>query len=132
MSMASGQRDGGINMKILIAYDGSRSSDSALDDLERTGLPETGEALVVTVAEVWLPPPGSDNGNGNTPEFIKEIVRKHREKGERWLASAEMMARHAQERLRNILPNWNINSKATYGSPAWEILAFLAVFRKRS
>lgn len=116
-------------MKILIAYDGSRSSDSALDDLERAGLPKTGDALVVTVAEVWLPPPGSDNGNGDTPDFIKDIVRKHREKGERWLAAAEMMARHAQERLRNILPDWNINAKATYGSPAWEILTAADEFK---
>jgi len=110
-------------MKILIAYDGSRCSESALDDLDRAGLPESGEALVVTVAEVWLPPPGNGNGNGETPEFIKEIVRKHREKGERWLAAAEMMAKHAHDRLKNILPGWNITSKATYGSPAWEILS---------
>ena len=44
-------------MKLLIAYDGSDSADSALDDLTHAGLPATGEALVMTIAEVWLPPP---------------------------------------------------------------------------
>jgi hypothetical protein len=44
-------------MRLLIAYDGSESADSALDDLTHAGLPADGEALVMTVAEVWLPPP---------------------------------------------------------------------------
>ena len=46
-------------MKLLIAYDGSECADAALDDLTHAGLPERGEALVVSVAEVWLPPPSS-------------------------------------------------------------------------
>jgi len=110
-------------MKILIAYDGSKCSEAALDDLTRAGLPDKGEALVVTVAEVWLPPPGNTDGNGETDEFIEEIVRKHREKGEGMLAEAEMMAKHAEERLRNILPGWTVKSTSTYGSPAWEVIA---------
>src|SRR6478672_12966574 len=44
-------------MKLLIAYDGSKCADSALDDLTHAGLPDVGEALVMSVAEVWLPPP---------------------------------------------------------------------------
>ena len=44
-------------MKILIAYDGSESADKGIDDLSRAGLPVEVEALVVSVAEVWLPPP---------------------------------------------------------------------------
>jgi hypothetical protein len=45
------------HMKLLIAYDGSRCADSALDDLTHAGLRTKGEALVMSVAEVWLPPP---------------------------------------------------------------------------
>ena len=116
-------------MKILIAYDGSRSSEAALDDLERAGLPETGEALVVTVAEVWLPPPEVENGNGTSAEFINEIVKRHRERGERWLTSAEMMAKHADDRLRVLLPGWKTSAKATYGSPAWEMLTIADEFK---
>ncbi len=43
-------------MKGLIAYDGSECADSALDDLTHAGLPSKGEALVMSVAEVCLPP----------------------------------------------------------------------------
>ena len=43
-------------MKILVAYDGTPPADAAIDDLTMAGLPETGEAVVLSVAEVWLPP----------------------------------------------------------------------------
>jgi hypothetical protein len=43
-------------MKILIGYDGSTTADAALDDLKSAGLPDRAEAIVISVAEVWLPP----------------------------------------------------------------------------
>jgi len=46
-------------MKILIGYDGSDCAEAALDDLTRAGLPSRAEAIVLSVAEVWLPPPPS-------------------------------------------------------------------------
>ena len=44
-------------MKILIGYDGSECADAALDDLMQAGLPANVEAYILSVAEVWLPPP---------------------------------------------------------------------------
>ena len=44
-------------MRILIAYDGSDCAEAALDDLAQAGLPETAEAIVMAITEVWLPPP---------------------------------------------------------------------------
>jgi hypothetical protein len=44
-------------VKVLIAYDGSESAHTAIDGLRRTGLPSEADALVVSVAEVWLPMP---------------------------------------------------------------------------
>ncbi len=111
-------------MKVLIAYDGSGCSDAALDDLVRAGLPESCEALVVSVAEVWLPPP---NGNGNItgikldPQTEKHI-QEHYEKDEKVVAEAATFANHAKKRLQRMFPQWRITSEATYGSPAWEIL----------
>jgi hypothetical protein len=46
-------------MKILIAYDGSSCADAALDDLRYAGLPHVAEALIMSVADVFLPPPSS-------------------------------------------------------------------------
>ena len=41
-------------LKVFIPYDGSESSDMALDNLRRAGLPQELEALVA-VTQVWLP-----------------------------------------------------------------------------
>src|SRR5918992_1843420 len=46
--------------KILIAYDGSACSDAALGDLRRAGLPASLDALVLTVADVIVPPPDKE------------------------------------------------------------------------
>ena len=57
-------------MRILIGYDGSLCADAALDDLARAGLPEVAETQILSVAEVWLPPP---------PPSAYEIVEQARE-----------------------------------------------------
>ena len=44
-------------MKILIGYDGSECADAALDDLAQAGLAGSGEVHILSVADVWLPPP---------------------------------------------------------------------------
>ncbi len=106
-------------MRVLIAYDGSHCAESALDDLVRAGLPAEGEVLVVTVAEVWLPPPDSTE---QIDEFMEDLLAKHREKGERLLHEAEIKAKHASARVKRTLPGWNVKHIATYGSPSWEIL----------
>jgi hypothetical protein len=46
-------------MKILIAYDGSDCANAALEDLQRAGLPHVAEALIMSVADVFLPPSSS-------------------------------------------------------------------------
>ncbi len=110
-------------MKILVAYDGSQCSESALDDLNRAGLPSAGEALLITVAEVWLPPPhGSNGGDPEIDPYLEMAVKKFREKGQRLLNEAGMLADHAAARLRNILRGWKVTTFVTYGSPAWEII----------
>ena len=49
-------------MKVLIAYDGSSYADAALDDLSYAGLPQEVEARILSVADVFLPPPSSSPG----------------------------------------------------------------------
>lgn len=41
-------------MKILIAYDGSDCASAAITDLRRAGLPQQVEAIVLSVADVWV------------------------------------------------------------------------------
>lgn len=110
-------------MKLLIAYDGSRCAEAAIDDLNRAGLPESGDGVVISVAEVWLPPAGEDDDIDTTDPYIRKLVLRYREKGEQALAETREYAERASERASEILPGWNIRNVATYGSPAWEILS---------
>lgn len=118
-------------MRVLIAYDGSSCSDAALDDLERAGLPSNGDALVVSVAEVWLPPPNikPEAGRDETDDYIEQIVETHRRKGELLVAAAEAKALQGRERVLKVLSQWNVSNRGTYGSPAWEILSATAEFK---
>lgn len=59
-------------MKILIGYDGSDCAEAALDDLMRAGLPESAEAHIMSIAEVWLPPPPP-----SSYEIIEEARKAH-------------------------------------------------------
>lgn len=113
-------------MKILIAYDGSECAEAALDDLQRAGLPERGvEALVMSVAEFWLPPP---------PPSSYEIVEAAREaespadlqedfaQGSAAVEAAQSLALKAKERLQKNFPGWEVSAEALPGSPASEVI----------
>jgi len=111
-------------MKLLVGYDGSKSADAAIDDLVNAGLPQQGMALAVSVAEVWMPPAGTaaEGENGAVNPYVEELVKRYRANGEQAVAEAEEFAKHAQERIQSILPGWDVQFAATYGSPAWEVL----------
>ncbi len=112
-------------MKILIGYDGSDCSDAALDDLKLAGLPEELEAVVMTVAEVWLPPPPE---NETLSEYARDLQThpqpfKAYQTSAKAITEVETLAKHAESRLRRMFPAWRVTAQATYGSPAWEILS---------
>ena len=108
------------NFKILIAYDGSHCAEVAIDDLQNAGLPlENVEAVVYSVAEVWLPP---DETN-EEPDFMTANLKKRYADNLEILNKAKNTAQKAAEKLRRIFSGWNVSSDATYGSAAWEILA---------
>lgn len=115
-------------MKLLIAYDGSESSDKAIDDLQRAGLPkEDVEAIVISVAEVWMPPPISSNGNGfheeDYPDFINELSERRLKIAQGEVQETAALSRHAKERILAKFPKWQVSAKAVDGSPAWEVIA---------
>lgn len=108
------------NFKVLIGYDNSSAADAALDDLKKAGLPARCEALIFSVAEVWLPPPEAP---GEEQEFLTEDLRKTHAEHLKIFAEAGETARRAADRLKKMFPAWNVGAEASYGSPAWEILA---------
>ena len=122
-------------MKILVAYDGSSSSDNALDDLQKAGLPEEDvEVLIVSVAEVWMPKiPNPDlNGVGfqeeDYPNFINELSNKRLKVAKSTVYEAETLSRHARERIHAKFPKWKATNESTDGSPGLEILMYADKF----
>jgi len=113
-------------MKILIAYDGSDCADAALDDLQRAGLPSDVEAVVISVTEIWLPPPPpsmleivSEAEDVNVPADLKKVYVRN----SKAMELVRAMAEKARDRLRNNFPGWEVSAKAECGSPAWEIIS---------
>jgi len=112
-------------MKILIAYDGSDCAEAALDDLQRAGLPVEAEAQIISVAEVWLPPP---------PPSSYEIVEEARQvkvpadskrlysKGCAAAKEALVMAERERDRVKTNFPGWKVSGDSSCGSPAWEVV----------
>lgn len=114
------------NARILIGYDGSDCADAALDDLTHAGLPATAEAQILSIAEIWLPPP---------PPSSYEIVEQAQqakspadlqdrfEKGCTAAKSALALAEGARNSVRARFPNWKVTAESSCGSPAWELIA---------
>ena len=112
-------------MKILIAYDGSSCAEAALDDLQRAGLPPNAEAQIISVAEIWLPPPPPSAaeileraGEVKVPSDFKRVYAK----GSAAMKEALALAEQASDRVKANFPGWKLFADADCGSPAWEIV----------
>ncbi len=113
-------------MKILIGHDGSQSADAALVDLQRAGLPDEAEALVVFVADVMMVP--------QTPayELAGEALMSRRvtaglvhaqRQTERVLTEAKDFARRASDQVRSYFPHWSVRAETLAGSAAWALMS---------
>jgi nucleotide-binding universal stress UspA family protein len=107
-------------MKILIAYDGSSYANAALDDLPRAGLPRVAEALIVSVAEVFLPPVASQTPA--LPAQVSVAVQRARAHAAQALEEAHALAQQGRTRLLTSLPAWDVQAEACADSPAWAVI----------
>jgi nucleotide-binding universal stress UspA family protein len=107
-------------MKILIAYDGSRAADAGLVDLARAGMPPTGEARVLSIADVMLPLSvvGRFVGAESVPpELVQEAPNAVIA-----LRDAIAAAREGAALLKKTLPGWDVTPVAQADAPAWGIV----------
>ncbi|MDQ5846958.1 MAG: universal stress protein [Acidobacteriota bacterium] len=109
-------------MKVLIAYDGSECADAALEDLKNAGMPKTAEALVMSLADVFLPRPIDEEVDNTFPMYVPAGVRRAHERAERKLKEAESLAKRASEQVKKSFPEWNVRDEALAESPAWAIV----------
>lgn len=109
-------------MKILIAYDGSECADAALEDLLSAGLPNTAEAIIMSLADVFVPPPINEEVDDTFPTYVPAGVRLANERAERDVKQAESMAKRASEQLKKSFPQWQVRGLALADSPAWALI----------
>lgn len=109
--------------KILIAYDGSACSDAALNDLRRAGLPESAEAVVISVAYVFLPPP---SGEADEDEIVSPgalpLVRPSQEQAAKAVKEALAVAERGAARVKADFPGWSVRAGADGDAPAWAVI----------
>lgn len=113
-------------MRLLIAYDGSEYADSALADLTHAGLPTKGEALVISVAEVWQSPPPPSALEivemATTSHGPRQLESKYMS-GSQAVVDANAMAEKAASRFKSLFPAWDVSHEAVWGSPTWELFS---------
>ena len=112
-------------MKVLIGHDGSQSADAAMFDLQRAGLPDDAEALIVSVADVLVVPaaPGYElaeqalmsrrvmSGLVQAQRHFMHVLREARE-----------FASRAQDQVRSYFPNWSVRTETLTGPAAAELI----------
>src|SRR5262245_51361657 len=107
-------------MRILIAYDGSDCAKAALDDLQRAGLPRVAEALIMSVADVFLPP--SSSPAPDLPAEVPAAVQRAWVQATHAVEEAHALAQHARMHLLTFFPAWDVRAEACADSPAWAIV----------
>ena len=109
-------------MKVLIAYDGSECADAALEDLRRAGLPDAAEALIISAADVFVPPPADAEEGETLPRQVTVGVRRAHERAARAVAAARTLAERAAARVRADFAGWVVRAEAYADSPAWAVV----------
>ena len=109
-------------MKLLIAYDGSSCSDAALEDLKRAGLPDDLEAVILTVANVFLPPDDQMGDDEILSPGAVAMVSELQHEAREALTHAHAVAEQGAARVKKIFPGWTVSVRAEGDSPAWAVI----------
>jgi nucleotide-binding universal stress UspA family protein len=111
-------------MKLLIGFDGSEPAKTAIGDLLRAGLPESGvNAEVICVAEVYPPlPPDCFEAPLQDDQDSTPAIRKAHQLARIALAEANTLAHRGAEVVRTSFQGWRVTTHACGGSPYHEII----------
>jgi len=109
--------------KLLIAYDGSTCADAALKDLQRAGLPENLEAVVMSVAALVFLPTDNELTDDEvvSPGALAMVSSLQREAREA-LRQAHATARQGADRLKKEFAGWKVHCLADGEAPAWAVV----------
>ncbi len=113
--------------RLLIGYDGSPAANAAVEDLVHACLSSPVEALVLSVADVWLPPeeaavdrptPGNLAGSESVFGDDTDLYAKARAV----LESSRITAAQGAQRLARLFPDWRVTAEAMADSPGWGLV----------
>ncbi|HEX6044533.1 MAG TPA: universal stress protein [Pyrinomonadaceae bacterium] len=114
-----------VKKKILIAYDGSACAEAALDDLQRAGLPDDAEAVVMSVTELWLPPVPPSSFEvidlARAVQVPADLTHVYSQTSPA-VQTAQTLADRGATRLRTNFPGWHVSTQTGVGSPRSELI----------
>ena len=109
-------------MKILVAYDGSECADAALEDLKRAGLGSEADVLVMSLADVFVPPENDREAEATSAMYMPDGIKRAHERAQRKLDDAEALAKWASQQIKSRFPTWHVRYEAQADSPAWALI----------
>lgn len=112
--------------KLLIGYDGSPCSDAALADLKRAGLPKRVEAVVVTVAHVFLPPDGEVAEDELVSPGAAAMMAHSHVAAATTIQHALETANQGANRIKADFPDWDVKVDAEGDSASWGLIKLAA------
>jgi nucleotide-binding universal stress UspA family protein len=111
-------------MKILIAYDGSECADAALIDLQRAGLPDEVEALILSAVDVFIPPkPDVKDLDEPFVNYVPHGVKIARKRAREAFEESKIIAAQAGGKVQKMFPEWTVTNEAQPDPPHWAIIA---------
>lgn len=111
-------------MRVLIGYDGSEQADAAIYDLKRAGLPQQGEALIVSVGDLLMSSPDLSEviGRELTSHRVSSALKKAQTHAETITVEAAAAASRARKLTKDLFPEWNVRAEVMIGTPAWVLI----------
>jgi nucleotide-binding universal stress UspA family protein len=110
--------------KLVIGYDGSEHANAAIDDLQRAGLSQDVEAIVLSVADTFLPPTVDAKDWGPSPldEKIRKRAEEMRARALKAREEAGSVAAEGAARLNELFPSWAVRAETDVNWPGWGII----------
>jgi len=102
-------------MKILLAYDGSTAVHAAIQSLAKSGIPKSGQMIVLTAAEDEQP-------GGGGLLCSSTLLTVAAQSSRRADSCHRFLAEQAAKSLRRILPEWQIGTEFCEDAPQQAIL----------
>ena len=111
-------------MKVLIGFDGSDCSKGAIRDLQKAGLPADTEAMVLSVAEmfVYMTSPVAAGMAAASPQDMPLTVRRLRAFAAEAMAEARATATEGVELVKTLFPGWKASCESTTDTASWALI----------